>query len=195
MTSGRRYLVLGKQGAGKGTQAAGIASHCGIAHISTGDMFRRAATGGTRFGRQAADYMERGELVPDAVVIGMVAERLADDDTVSKGFVLDGFPRTRVQAEELQRLLRGADLDAAVSIEVPTEVVLRRLSSRRREDDTDEVIRRRLEVYQQESGPLLDYYDELGLLIRVDGVGRVDEVFERILGSLENGRRPASRSR
>lgn len=190
--TGRRYLLLGKQGAGKGTQAAAIAAHHGIAHISTGDMFRAAVSSGTSFGRRAASHMQRGELVPDEVVIGMVAERLAEDDTLARGFVLDGFPRTRVQAEELQRLLGGAPLDAAVSIDIPDDVVLRRLSDRRREDDTEAVIRRRLELYERETRPLLDYYDELGLLLRLDGVGTVGEVFERVISSLEDGRRRES---
>src|SRR6266571_550809 len=130
MGSGVRLLVLGKQGAGKGTQAVRIARHYGVPHISTGDMFRAAAAAGTPFGNRAKEYMSRGELVPDEVVIGVVAERLAQDDTVENGFVLDGFPRTRVQAEELQRLLAPAGLDAAIDIAVPTEVVLDRITGR-----------------------------------------------------------------
>jgi adenylate kinase len=153
------------------------------------------------------------------VVIGVVAERLAQDDTVDKGFVLDGFPRTQAQAEELERLLAPAQLNAAIDIDVPTQVVLHRLSGRRvcrecgaiyhldspprenwtcdecggevvqREDDTEEAICRRLELYEQETGPLIDFYDEKGLLVRVDGVGSVDEVFDRVMRSVEDGRR------
>src|SRR5918999_5407513 len=131
MSSGVRLLVLGKQGAGKGTQAVRIAQHYDAPHISTGDMFREAAGSGTPFGLKAKEYMTRGELGPDEVVIGLVAERLAQEDAVDHGFILDGFPRTKVQAEELQRLLGPDGLDAAVDIDVPTEVVIDRISGRR----------------------------------------------------------------
>jgi adenylate kinase len=225
MGSGGRYLVLGKQGAGKGTQAQKIAARFGVPHISTGDMFRAAVAAGTPFGKRAEPYLKRGELLPDEVVIGTVAERLAQDDTVDRGFVLDGFPRTRAQAQELDRLLAPAGLDAAIDIEVPTDVVLHRLSGRRvckecgatyhvdappasdwvcdrcggevvqREDDTEEAITRRLELYERETGPLMDYYQELGLLRRVNGEGSVDEVFERVVKSVEDGRRLESTAR
>jgi adenylate kinase len=155
--------------------------------------------------------------VPDEVVIGAVAERLAEDDAVNRGFVLDGFPRTRSQAEELERVLYPEGLDAAVDIEVPTAEVVRRISGRRvcsrcgatyhveappaedwhcdndgadvvqREDDTEEAVRRRLALYETETRPLLDFYDEQGLLARVDGTGTVDEVFERMMTQIKNG--------
>lgn len=215
MTSGVRLLVLGKQGAGKGTQAVRIARHYGVPHISTGDMFRAAAAAGTSFGLRANEYMTRGELVPDDVVIGVVAERLAKDDAQDQGFVLDGFPRTRVQAEELQRLLGPSGLDAAVDIDVPTEVVIDRISGRRvcstcgatyhvnappktpwvcdkdggdvvqREDDTPEAVTKRLEFYEKDTRPLLDFYDGLGLLVTVDGVGDPDDVFDRLVDGVE----------
>lgn len=218
MTSGVRLLVLGKQGAGKGTQAVRIAGHYGVPHISTGDMFRAAAASGTSFGLRAKEYMERGELVPDDVVIGVVAERLAKDDAVDDGFVLDGFPRTRVQAEELSRLLGPGGLDGAVDIDVPTEVVLERISGRRvcktcgttyhvdappkvlwvcdkdggevvqRDDDKPEAVKRRLELYEKDTRPLLDFYDGLGLLVTVDGVGDPDEVFGRVVDGVEGVR-------
>ena len=218
MSSGVRLLVLGKQGAGKGTQAVRIARHYGVPHISTGDMFRAAAAARTPFGLRAKEFMKRGELVPDDVVIGVVAERLAKDDAVDSGFVLDGFPRTRVQAEELQRLLGPGGLDAAVDIDVPTEVVQRRLSGRRvcrtcganyhvdkppkvdwlcdrdggdvvqRDDDKPEAITRRLELYEQETGPLLEFYEALGLLVTVDGVGDLEDVFGRVLDGVETVR-------
>jgi adenylate kinase len=218
MSSGVRVLVLGKQGAGKGTQAVRIASHYGAPHISTGDMFRAAAAAGTPFGLRAKEFMERGELVPDDVVIGVVAERLAKDDALESGFVLDGFPRTRVQAEELQRLLGPGGLEAAVDINVPTAVVLDRISGRRvcrtcgatyhvdappridwrcdkdggavvqRDDDKPEAVERRLELYENDTRPLLDFYDGLGLLATIDGVGDQDQVFERILDGIETVR-------
>ena len=218
MGSGVRLLVLGKQGAGKGTQAVRIARHYGVPHISTGDMFRAAAAARTPFGLKAKEFMKRGELVPDDIVIGVVAERLAKDDAVDDGFILDGFPRTRMQAEELQRLLGPGGLDAAVDIDVATDVVLRRLSGRRvcrtcgatyhvdkpprikwlcdrdggdveqREDDKPEAIQRRLELYERETGPLLDFYEGLGLLVTVDGVGELDEVAGRILDAVETVR-------
>lgn len=215
MASGVRLLVLGKQGAGKGTQAVRIARHYGVPHISTGDMFRAAAAAGTSFGLRANEYMTRGELVPDDVVIGVVAERLAKDDAQDRGFVLDGFPRTRVQAEELQRLLGPGGLDGAVDIDVPTDVVIDRISGRRvcatcgatyhvsappkkpwvcdkdggdvvqREDDTPEAVTKRLELYEKDTRPLLDFYDGLGLLVTVDGVGDPDEVFDRVVDGVE----------
>jgi len=214
MASGVRLLVLGKQGAGKGTQAVRIAGHFGAPHISTGDMFRAAVAAGTPFGLKANEYMKRGELVPDDVVIGVVAERLAKDDAVEHGFILDGFPRTKVQAEELQRLLGPDGLDAAVDIDVPTDAVIERISGRRvcktcgatyhvnappkvdwvcdkdggevvqREDDTPEAVKKRLELYERDTRPLLDYYTELGLLITIDGVGDPDDVFDRLVARL-----------
>ena len=223
MSSGARLLVLGKQGAGKGTQAVRIAGHYGVPHISTGDIFRAAAADGTPFGLRANEFMTRGELVPDDVVIGVVAERLAKDDAVNDGFVLDGFPRTKVQAEELQRLLGPGGLDAAVDIDVPTEVVIERISGRRvcatcgtpyhvnsppesnwtcdkdggevvqREDDTPEAVTKRLELYEEATRPLLDFYEGLGLLVTVDGVGDPDEVFDRVLDGIETARQVQTR--
>jgi adenylate kinase len=217
VAGGARYLLLGKQGAGKGTQAARLAAHLGVPHISTGEMFRAAVRNGSELGLRAQAFMERGELVPDEVVIGVVAERLGEDDAINSGFVLDGFPRTRSQAEELDRVLYPEGLDAAIDIEVPTSEVLRRISGRRvcticgatyhvdsppadgwrcdndagdvvqRDDDTDEAIIRRLHLYESETAPLLEFYDQQGLLARVDGTGTVDEVFERMLTLIENG--------
>jgi adenylate kinase len=177
-------------------------------------MFRAAAASGTSFGLKAKEYMTRGELVPDEVVIGVVAERLAQEDVVDHGFILDGFPRTKVQAEALQQLLGPDGLDAAVDIDVPTEVVIDRISGRRvcatcgatyhvnappkvnwtcdkdggevvqREDDTPEAVTKRLELYEKATRPLLDFYEGLDLLVTVDGVGDPDEVFDRVLEGL-----------
>ena len=217
VAAGSRYLLLGRQGAGKGTQAARLAAHLHVPHISTGEMFRAAVRNGSELGLRAQAFMERGELVPDEVVIGVVAERLAEDDAINAGFVLDGFPRTRSQAEELDRVLYPEGLDAAIDIDVPTPEVLRRLSGRRvciicgatyhvdappskewrcdndggdvvqRDDDTEEAINRRLDLYETETGPLLEFYYQVGLLTRVDGTGTVDEVFDRMLKLIQNG--------
>jgi adenylate kinase len=210
-----RLLIFGKQGAGKGTQATRLAVRYGIPHISTGDMFRAAVRAGTAFGRKAKEYMDAGELVPDEVVLGMVQERLAEPDAAT-GFLLDGFPRTKAQAEGLAEVVGPDGLDAVVELTVPTDVVVERISNRRvcqrcgatydvgsppaggwdacdtcgggpivqRDDDREEAVRRRLDLYEQETAPLAGWYAEQGLLVPVDGVGSPDEVFERILAGL-----------
>jgi adenylate kinase len=185
-------------------------------------MFRAAAMAGTPFGVRAAEYMDRGELVPDDVVIAVVADRLAEEEATG-GFVLDGFPRTRQQAEELHRVLLLADLDSVISIDVPTPLVVRRLSGRRvcqrcgaiyhvdqpptcnwicdtdggavvqRPDDDEPAILRRLQLYEQEIGPVMRYYAELGILGVVSGVGTVEEVSDRIIGFIDGaGSTPCS---
>ena len=131
MVPGARLVILGKQGAGKGTQCSRLARHYVVPHISTGDMFRAAVRQGTEFGRKAKEYMDAGELVPDEVVIGVVGERLEQDDTANRGFILDGFPRNVKQAEALDALLAPIGLDLAIDLEVPTSIVLKRLASRR----------------------------------------------------------------
>jgi adenylate kinase len=181
-----RIILLGPPGAGKGTQGQLLTEKYGIPEISTGDMLRAAVREGTALGREAKSYMERGALVPDEVMVGIVRDRLAQDDTRS-GFILDGFPRTLAQAEALSQMLResGIPLEHVVSIEVPEEELMKRLAGRRetegRQDDTDEAIRHRLDVYRQETTPLIVYYHEVGLLRPVDGIGSVDEVFDLIL--------------
>jgi adenylate kinase len=149
-----RLVILGKQGAGKGTQCALLVKHYGIPHVSTGDMLRAAVAEGTELGLQAKEVMETGELVSDNLILGIVRERLAQPDA-QLGFLLDGFPRTDVQARELAALLAPNAIDVAIDIEVPDNVVTERMSARGRADDTPEAIQRRLEIYQTETAPLL----------------------------------------
>ena len=194
-----RIVLLGPPGAGKGTQAARVAGRFGAPHIATGDIFRANVAEGTELGRAAQEYMDRGDLVPDDVVIAMVTERLAGDDCAS-GFVLDGFPRTVTQAEALDRRLAesGTPLEAALSFDVTEEELLRRLAGRaaaqHRADDAEATIRHRLEVFAIKTRPLIDYYAHRRLLTMVNGVGRVEEVTGRILTglpSVNGGRDPA----
>ena len=194
-----RIVLLGPPGAGKGTQAARVACRFGAPHIATGDIFRASVAEGTELGRTAQEYMDRGDLVPDDVVIAMVAERLASDDCQG-GFVLDGFPRTVNQAEALDRRLAGlgTPLDVALSFDVTEEELLRRLAGRaaaqHRADDVEQTIRHRLEVFAVKTRPLIDYYRHRRLLTMVDGVGPIEEVTSRILDGLPStngGRNPA----
>lgn len=182
-----RLVLVGPPGAGKGTQATVIAGKLGIPHISTGDIFRANVGQGTPLGRQAQQYMDAGELVPDEVTNAMVADRLGHDDAAS-GFLLDGYPRNHGQADVLTELLEraGTPLDAVIEIVVDTEHVVERLLARGqgRVDDTEAVIRHRLDVYASETAPLVGYYRERGLLRTVDGVGSVDDVTARILAVL-----------
>lgn len=185
-----RLVLVGPPGAGKGTQAVRLAERLDVPHISTGDLFRANLTQQTPLGLAAKRYMDAGELVSDEVTVGMVRERLTEDDA-TKGFILDGFPRNVAQADALSELLRSAgdQLDAVVALEVPEDVLVERLLSRGRADDTEEVIRRRQEIYRQETAPLLDYYRDL--LVTVNAVGEVEEITERVLRAL--GVRSAAR--
>ena len=182
-------ILLGPPGAGKGTQGHRLSERYNIPEISTGDILRSAVHKGTPLGREAKNYMDRGALVPDEVMIGIVRERLAQDDT-ERGFILDGFPRTVAQAEALSRLSEEQQrpIEHVISIEVPQEELLQRLAGRRqlegRQDDTDEAIRYRLEVYERETAPLIDYYRRQGLLRCIVGVGTIDEIFQRVAGIL-----------
>lgn len=178
-------VVFGRQGAGKGTQCVRLSEHYGIPHISTGDMLRSAVEAGTEFGLRAKKIMDAGDLVPDDVMVGVVSERLADDDTV-KGFLLDGFPRTRNQAETLEQITAGrGGIDLAVNLEVPEEVVMERMLARGRADDTEEAIRRRLDLYEAETSPLLAWYESSGRLVSVDGVGTEEEITARLISAID----------
>ncbi len=180
-----RLVLVGPPGAGKGTQAVRLAERLDVPHISTGDLFRANLQQETPLGVEAKRYMDAGDLVPDSVTVAMVRDRLADPD-VAKGFILDGFPRTVVQAGSLHEMLveRGEDLDAVVEMQVPVDLLVERLLARGRTDDTEEVIRRRQEVYLQETAPLLDHYRDR--LVSVDAVGSIEEITDRMAQALRS---------
>jgi len=210
-------VLLGAPGSGKGTQAAMISGRHGTPHISTGDILRQAVTDGTSLGLKAQGYMDRGELVPDEIIIGVVEECLREEDC-ERGFILDGFPRTVAQAESLEESLKemGGSLDVVLNIEVEDEEIIRRLTGRRicgkcgrifhllfdpprdegvcevcggdlyqRADDTEETVRRRLEVYKEQTAPLIDFYKRKGLLRNVRGEKSAADVFEHVQETLE----------
>lgn len=214
-------ILLGPPGAGKGTQAERIKVDFKLVHISTGDMLRAQVAQNTELGSKAKEYMDRGELVPDGVIIGMITERIAEPDA-SDGFMLDGFPRTEPQADALREALDASEreVSAVVLVEVPDEEVVRRLAGRRvcvknsahiyhvefdppknegvcdqdgarlvqRDDDHEDTVRRRLEVYHAQTAPLIDYYDDLDLLLRFDGLRPVEELHKRIRATLASVR-------
>jgi adenylate kinase len=184
-----RLLIMGPPGAGKGTQAAMICAEFGITHISTGDLFRLNLAQGTALGQEAKKYMDAGEYVPDSVTNGMVRSRLEDAD-VAAGFLLDGYPRTVAQVAELDGMLGAAPLDRVLELTADTEEVVKRLLARASEqgraDDTAEVIRRRLELYAEQTEPLTALYKTRGLLVQVDGLGSVAEVTARISDALKS---------
>jgi len=178
-----RLLIMGPPGAGKGTQAAVIAKEFNIAHISTGDLFRTNLSQGTPLGLEAKKYMDAGEYVPDSVTNDMVRDRLSGDD-IANGFLLDGYPRTVAQVAELDQMLGDSGLNKVLVLTADTEEVVGRLLNRSlqqgRTDDTEEVIRRRLEVYEEQTAPLIDLYSKRGILVSVNGLGSVSEVSGRI---------------
>lgn len=181
----RRLLLLGAPGAGKGTQAQRLTEKLGVPQISTGEMLRAAVASGTEVGRQAEGMMKRGDLVSDEIVVAVARERLRQEDARS-GFVLDGFPRTRVQAKALDGILRdlGSRLERCIALVVDEAAVVERLLARAelegRADDNEETIRERMQVYDTQTAPLLEYYDGKGILAEVDGMGSVEEVSARI---------------
>jgi adenylate kinase len=186
-----RLLIMGPPGAGKGTQAVVVASALGVPHISTGDIFRANVSAGTPLGEEAQRYMDAGEYVPDSITNAMVRDRISHDDC-NPGFLLDGYPRTLEQVNELDMMLEsdGRRLDRVVELTVDTEEVVGRLLKRAqdqgRADDTADVIRRRLEVYFEQTAPLVAVYRARGILVDVDGMGEVAQVSERILSALSD---------
>lgn len=212
-----KIILLGPPGAGKGTQAKSISNRYSIPHISTGDIFRKNISENTPLGIEAKKYIDQGQLVPDEVTINMVKDRLQEDDC-TKGYLVDGFPRTVSQAEALQKFIkeRGESLDTALLIYVPMDFILERMTGRRvcpscgasyhvkfnpalngkcelcgtevvqRKDDTAETVKERLDVYERQTQPLIEYYEEKSLLSQVDGTKAINEVFESICGILGN---------
>lgn len=212
-----RIVLLGPPGAGKGTQAAKIIEEYSVPHISTGDIFRKNLKEGTPLGIKAKGYMDQGLLVPDELVVDLVKDRLLEEDC-KNGFMLDGFPRTVLQAESLEEELTrlGQTLNAVININVDAELLFKRLTGRRickscgatyhvyfnrtksegicdkcggelyqRDDDQEATVKKRLEVYQEQTQPLIDYYKNKGTLVDIDGVGEIDDVFSQISASLQ----------
>jgi adenylate kinase len=211
---GPRLVLLGRQGAGKGTQATRLVSHLGVHHLSTGAILRQEVSSGTALGRRVEELMADGHLVPDATVLKVVKHRLDDPDVQRRGFLLDGFPRTEPQASALIELLGDSPLDAVINLEVPAAIVRKRLLVRRvctrcetptvarnrehtvycqqcggtavrRPDDSPEGIERRLAAYEEQAGPLLAVFAKAGILVEVESLGTPDEVFERLMRGLK----------
>lgn len=185
MATKPKLVLLGPPGSGKGTQAEILARELGVPHVSTGDMLRGAVEEGSALGRKVSGLMNAGALVDDGTMAEVVRERLGRSDARG-GFLLDGYPRNRAQAETLEAILSASDrdLDAVVLLEVPEEELVARVAGRGRSDDSEEVIRERLRVYREKTEPLVDYYDQRGLLRPVDGVGAIDDVNDRILEAI-----------
>ncbi len=187
-TTQTRLLIIGPPGAGKGTQAARIAERYDVPAISTGDIFRANIQGGTELGQQVQAIIKAGELVPDSLTNEIVRDRLYQDDA-SRGFLLDGYPRNVEQVHALDGMLEGDALDAVVLLVADTDEVVARLLKRAeiegREDDTEEVIRHRQDIYAEQTAPLIDLFTERGILVSVDGLGAIDEVAGRIASALD----------
>ena len=218
MIPGARLIILGRQGAGKGTQCVRLSRHYVVPHISTGDMLRAAAREGTELGRMAKEVMDAGGLVGDDIMIGLVDERLRKPDADSRGYILDGFPRTVAQAEALDDITAQKPINVVIDLDVPREIVLERISSRRvcrdcgtnytaqgdepspwicdvcggdvqqRADDTPDAVNRRLDLYESQTTPLIEYYSSRGALAVVNGVGHPDHVFKRLTDVVETRR-------
>lgn len=189
MSKGTRLLLIGPPGAGKGTQAERIGAHFGIPAISTGDIFRQNVKNETELGKKAKSYMDAGENVPDSLTNDLVQDRLNQDDCAD-GFLLDGYPRTASQVDALEGMLaaQSTKLDAAVELVADVDVVVERLRQRAidqgRSDDSEDVVRHRLSVYAQQTAPLIEVFQQRGLLVTVDGIGPIDEITQRIVARL-----------
>jgi adenylate kinase len=218
MIPGARLVLLGRQGSGKGTQCVRLSRHFVVPHISTGDMLRAAVREGTELGKMAKAIIDAGGLVGDDIMVGLVSERLTEDDARVRGYILDGFPRTVSQAESLDQATASRPLDLAIDLVVPRDLVLARLSIRRvcrdcganyqasspetsqwscencggdvvqRDDDTPDAINRRLDLYESQTEPLIDFYGKTGRMVQVDGVGTPEEVFGRLTEAVEQRR-------
>lgn len=182
-----RLIFLGPPGAGKGTQAHKLAELCNIAHISTGDILRTCVAQKTELGQKAQGYMDRGELVPDELILEMVRERLGEPDAKA-GWILDGFPRNVTQASFLDRLLQEMNQHSnrVVNLDVPDAILVERMLNRGRKDDNEQTIRRRLEVYREQTAPLIDYYSERQQLVSVDGNQSMEEVTAHLKKLIES---------
>jgi adenylate kinase len=180
-----RLIIFGRQGAGKGTQCDYLVKRYGSIHISTGDMLRDAVAAGSELGVEAKTYMDAGNLVPDELLVGLVAERLDQPDVAEHGFILDGFPRTVSQAEALWEDLGADGIDLAVDLNVPLEIVKERMLGRGRADDTDDAIARRLELYEVQTVPAISWLGDHGQLLTVDGVGTPEEVADRVSAAID----------
>jgi len=215
---GARLIILGRQGAGKGTQCVRLSRHFVVPHISTGDMLRAASREGTKLGLEAKKIMDDGGLVGDDVMIGLVNERLSAADALTRGYILDGFPRTIEQADALDKIAGERPIDVVLDLNVPREIVLQRISARRvcrdcgtnytatgndpdpwicdvcggdvlqREDDTPESVNRRLDLYEEQTFPLIKHYGDLNRLVVINGIGHPDDVFDRLVKAVDGNR-------
>ncbi len=220
MIAGVRLIIIGRQGAGKGTQCQRLSRHYVVPHISTGEMLRAAVREGTELGHMAKQVIESGQLVGDDIMVGLVRDRLAQDDARNRGYILDGFPRTVNQAEQLDQITESAPINVVIDLDVPRDLVVARISSRRvcrdcgtnytatgrerrpwtcdvcggdvvqRGDDSEDAVNRRLDLYESQTAPLLEFYGSAARLVVVDGTALPDVVFGRLTAAIDAARNP-----